>query len=441
MPVTHFACPPYKPTAGEAHEPEHCITKCQHQCYSPFLMAAIVAVNQKNYHKGRYVSATALSGCKRKLQLERTIDYAEEYQNLYAGFRGTITHTVTEEAATVDLGEGKSLASYGFITEWNMIAGFCLREGHGGFPIAPDTDTDDLASYANLSCPRCAGEGLPDNEKTIIIGGTLDSAEPLWDLFDAETGILPCKLHDLKTQKEYALSLFIKGDPKNTLHPQIKDEYIAQARVYSYLAERATPPVHLLTRGVKQIKMVESHIQAFSMGEAPWTGGGAYRWRSDYRKPTKDWPMYAIDLGSVEWVEEYIRTNAAPILDSLIHNRYRAPIVDQEISGKGSHNFRCDFCAFYGSELCPNPAVEWKMIHIEKKSPDEAFEYASKHPVDLPEITIGELDKYDTQTIDNFFRKQRGEEAIFEKRPRKPRAKKEPSEKKPRKPRVKKESA
>lgn len=441
MPITHFACPPQKPTAGEMHEPEHCITKCQHQCYSPFLMAAIVAVNQKNYHKGRYVSATALSGCKRKLNLERTVDYAEYFEQLYAAFRGTITHTVVEEAASVDLGKGKSLADYGFISEWNMIVGFCLREGHGGFPLAPDTDTDDLASYANLSCPRCVAEGLSDNELTIILGGTLDNAEPLWEQFDPETGMLPCKLHDIKTQKEYALKLFIKGDPKNTMHPQVKDDYIAQARIYAYLAERAIPPANLVVKGVKQVKMVESHIQAFSMGEAPWTGGGPYRWRDDYRHPVKDWPMVGIDLGTTEWAENYIRENAQPILDSLIHNRGRAPLCDHEPSSKGSHNFRCDFCAFHGSEFCPNPSLEWKMQVLEGMSPDEAFEYASKHPIELPVVEAAPLDAKDTETIDNFYRKQRGEEPIKIERARKPRAKKEPAEKKPRKTRVKKENA
>lgn len=430
MPISKFACPPNKPTAGEVHDPEYCITKCRHQCYSPILMAAIVAVNQRNYHIGRYVSATALAGCKRTLQLERTVDYAEEYQNLYAAFRGTITHVVVENAAVVDLGNGKSLADYGFVSEWNMLVGFCLREGHGGFEIPSDTDTEDLASYAHLSCPRCVEAGLPDNEETIILGGTLDGAEPIWDQFDPETGVLPCRLHDIKTQKEYALKLFIKGDPKNTLHPQIKDDYVAQARVYAYLAERAEPPVNLRNKGVKQVKMVESHIQAFSMGEAPWTGGGPYQWRDDYRHPVKDWPMIPIDLGTTEWVEDYIRRQARPILDSLIHDKIRAPICEHEPDSKGNHNFRCGFCAFHGSEFCPNPALEWRLITLDGKTPEEAFEIASRSPVEIDVVEPAPLDAKDMETIDNFYRKQRGEEPVKIQRP-----------KKPRKPRAKKESA
>lgn len=436
MPIKMFACPPGKPTYGSVNEPVHCITECKHQCYSPHLMAAIVASNQKNHHFGRYVSATALSGCKRRLQLERTVDYAEEFQNLYAAFRGTITHTVIEEATTVDLGGGRSLRDFGFLTEWRMVVGFCLREGHGAFRIPGDTDTEDLASYATLSCSKCAEAGLPDNEFTIILGGTLDGGEPKWDKLDAANGILPAKLHDIKTQKEYALALFIKGDPKNSLHPQIKDDYVKQARVYKYLAYHAEPPEELRAKGVTRVDFDESHIQAFSMGEAPWTGGGTYRWKSHYTHPVKDWPMFPIDLGTPEWVEEYIRGEAAEILDTLIYNRRRAKIIDEDRASNGAHNFRCNYCPFYGSTLCPNPSIEWKMLHVEGKSADEAFEYAAQHPVEIMLPNVGKLDAKDTENVDNFFRRQRGEELVTIKRERKkaaPKPKAEGAAKKSRK--------
>lgn len=422
MPIIAFACPPHKQKYGTFHSPEYCISECTEQCYSPHLMAAIVAVNQKNHHKGRYISATSLAGCARKLHLERTVDYAEEYQNLYAAFRGTITHTVVEEAATVQLPSGKSLADLGFVTEWNMKIGFCLRAGHGGWPIDPATDVDDLASYANLACPDCVAEGRLGNEEAIILGGTLDGLGPIWTDFDPETGVLPCRLYDIKTQKEYALSMFIKGDPKNTLHPLIKDDYVAQARVYAYLASHSTPPESLQQRGVKRVSVVESHIQAFAMGEAPWTGGGPYRWRTSWQSPYKDWPMYPNDLGDVAWVVEYIRTNARPIFDSLIEGKTRGPVCLPEKSSKGSHSWRCDFCAFHGSEYCPNPALEYEQIQA-GVDPEEAFRVAAASPV-VPEIPdVASLTEADTLVVDNFFRRQRGEAPVELEKPKRGRKK------------------
>lgn len=429
MPVKYFSCPPDKPTYGEFHDVEHCVTKCQHQCYSPFLMAAIYGTNIRNHHKGRYVSATALSGCKRKLKLERTVDYAEEAQSLYAAFRGTITHTVVESAMETAFPSGNTLASLGFVAEWNMIVGFCLREGHGAFPVAPDVDVDDMASYAQHSCPVCDREGIPHNEQEwVFLGGTLDGAAPVFDLdapventiFIDEEGTAHYKLSDIKTMKSFALGYMVRGDPKNTLHPQIKDDYVRQARVYAYLSSRATVPAALVDRGIKRIKMVRSDIQAFAMGEAPWTGGGTYRWKDHFKNPLKDWPMYPIDLADDAWVEDYIRTEARPILESLILDQNRGPIRKPEQAWlcKG-------YCSFAGTEYCPNPDIEEALL-ADGVDPEEAFRQAGEHPMILPEQVVAPLTDIDTQNIDNFFRKQRGEEPAAKLvKPRAPRKKKE----------------
>lgn len=444
MPVAAFACPPGKPTEGEVHDPEHCVIECPTQCYSPFLMTAIYGLNKRNYHVGRYVSATALSGCKRKLTLERTVDFAEYYSNLYAAFRGTITHTVVEEALATKFASGQTLQDMGFIAEFNMVIGFCLR-GHGGFEIPPDTDVDDMATYAHLSCPTCDAMQIAAKEQLwIILGGTLDGGAPIFkpDLGDGPgiyidvDGTAHYRLSDIKTMKEYALINFVKGDPKNTLHPQIKDDYVKQARVYAYLASRAKLPEHLTKLGIKRIKFVRADIQGFAMGEAPWTGGGTYRMRDNYRNPLKDWPMYEIDLGEESWVEQYITVNAKPILDSLILRNSRGPVIDQEPGGKHHHWLCGGYCAFAGSEFCPNPAVEWDAMK-QGKSPDEAFEAALQFPMSPSPQIVAPLTPDDTNTIDNFFRMQRGDQPVA-KAP-KVRAKKELAAPKERKPRNKKE--
>jgi hypothetical protein len=432
VPITHFACPPGKPTFGEAHEPEHCITACEQKCMSPFLMAAIVSSNQKNHHRGRYLSATSLSGCVRKLALERTVDYAEYYSNLYYSFRGTITHTVVENAATVDLGGGKSLEDLGFVSEWRMQVGFCFE--HNGFELPPNVDPSDLATWAQVSCPGCDAAGIAPRDQTwIILGGTLDGAEPLWQRFDEATGVLYCNLHDVKTMQEYAVGYMIKGDPDNTLHPQVKDAYVKQANVYKYLAERSVPPEALRKRGVKRIKFVTSHIQAFAMGQAPWTGAGTYRWKDHWKNPMKDWPMYPIEFHPDEWVEQYIRENGRKHYAALITGQSRGEVTEPDPSKNGTHSWMCDFCPFYASEMCPNPAAEWKMANVEGMDPEAAFAYASKHPAELPEDRVEPLNKKDTANVAKFWRRQRGE-------PDEPEAPEETDAKKPKKKRVTKKN-
>jgi hypothetical protein len=410
MPVTAFACPPDKKKFGETHDIEYCCTECTEQCYSPFMMAAIYGVNQRNHHKGRYVSATALSGCKRRLQLERTVDYAEHFSGMYAAFRGTITHTVVEEAMATKFPSGRSLTDLGFVAEWSMIVGFCLTEGHGAFPVPADVDVDDLATYAQHSCPACdAAKIKPKDQEWVFLGGTLDGAAPVFDpeeeidpkkgasIFIDDEGTAHFRLSDIKTMKEYALSHFVKGDAKNTLHPQVKDDYVKQARVYAYLASRSQIPDALKKLGVKKLKMVRSDIQAFAMGEAPWTGGGTFRWKDHWRNPLKDWPMYPIDLGTDEWVENYIRTEARPILNSLILGEERGAVR------RDDQAWLCTYCAFQGSELCPNPELEAKMLRQDGITPERAFKAALAEPMDPPNQRAEPLTEKDTSVIDAFF--------------------------------------
>lgn len=437
MPVVKFACPPGKKKYGQAFPVVYCITECDEKCMSPYLMAAIAASNQRNHHKGRYLSATSLTSCARKLRLERTVPYAEYFSQLYYAFRGTITHTVIEEAALVDLGDGKSLIDYGFLSEWRMQIGFCFK--HGGFPISPELDPSDLASLEEIECLICTAEGTPkDQQEVFILGGTLDGAEPLWNggkvfswpkvyeylknggdpkklyagewdefmdevpPFDPETGVLYCRLHDLKTLMEYAVNYMVKGDPKNALHAQIKDAYVIQARIYAYLAARSIPPERLRERGVKQLRMASSDIQGFAMGTAPWTGGGPFVWKDNYRNPKKAWPMFPVDLGTEEWVENFIRERARPIYDSLILGKTRGPVCEPEPSSKGSHNWHCDHCVFHGSADCPNPGLEYQLIQ-EGMDPEEAFQRALANPVEIVDEPIEELNDKDTANLDAFF--------------------------------------
>ena len=372
MPLVRWACPEGKETYGETHDPKYCITECSDKCASPFLIAALTSSVQTNHHKGKYISATSLSGCNRKLYLERTTDYADYMKNSFYSYRGTVMHQVVEDAGNMEF-EGISLGQLGYMTEWRMLIGFCFN--HGGFSLHPDVDPFDENTWGKVNCPGCKKSRVPHKKREwILLGGTLDGLEPIWVEF--KDGTLPCVLWDLKTMQEYAVTYFIKGDKKNTYHRHVKDEHYLQAQVYKYLAERSTPPDTLVSQGVERLKLVESNIQVFSMGQFPRTGS-SYRWKDHYTKPETDWDIPAITFMSDQDIEAYIKKAARPIYESLILNEKRPSICGPNSNKPDEHSWECRFCAFQGSKFCPNPAKEWDAL-LEGQEPEEAFRHSKE---------------------------------------------------------------
>jgi len=362
-PLVRWACPENKPTFGETHEASHCITTCEDKCASPFMIAALTASNQRNHHRGKYISATSLSGCVRKLQLERTVDYADFMQNSFYGYRGTVMHQVVEDSALVDLGELGSLESLGYLSEWRMSIGFCME--HGGFRLPAGSDATQDDAWLDTACPDCE----PNNPtQVLLLGGTLDGLEPIWDTFDPDEGTLDAILWDLKTMQEYAVRYFIQGDKKNVYHPNVKDGHYEQAQMYRYMAEICEPPQLLKDRGVKRLNLIEANIQVFAMNKFPRTG--THNSFKSGRSAEMDYFVPEITFESNEWVEEYIRERALPIYHSLVTGEKRGPIT--EPTGGNEHSWLCRFCAFYETEYCPDPTSEWKLLQ-ENVVPDEAF--------------------------------------------------------------------
>lgn len=385
MPVTHWVCPDDKPTAGEIHTPEFCITECPHKCISPFLIAALTTSNRRNHHKGKYISATSLFGCVRSGKLERTVDYAEYLKNSLYGYRGTVMHQVVEDASEIELigldenGEKVTLSQLGYLTEWRMLLGFCLE--HGGFSFNPEgVDIDDEDTY-----PACPFDdhhivGVEGSRCEIfLLGGTLDGLEPHWDTFDETTGVLEGTLWDMKTMAEFALKLFILGkeekyNDKNKYHPNIKDSYIVQANVYKYLAERSDPPEVLKEKGVRQIKLKVGNIQGFGMNHFP-RSGAQYEYKKHWKHEPKLWDIPSITFWPDDEIEEYIKKHGEPILRALILDEIRGPICEPADNKAGLHSWLCVYCAFHGSTFCPAPDVEWQALQ-DGKTEDEAFDLA-----------------------------------------------------------------
>ena len=174
MPLVQWACPEGSPTHGESYEAKYCITECEHKCASPFLIAALTSSVQSNHHKGKYISATALSGCNRKLYLERNIPYADYMKNSFYSYRGTVMHQVVEDAGNIELG-GVTLDTLGYLTEWRMLIGFCFE--HGGFKLHPKVNVFNEDTWKHVKCPQCSKSRIKLSERQwILLGGTLDGS-------------------------------------------------------------------------------------------------------------------------------------------------------------------------------------------------------------------------------------------------------------------------
>jgi hypothetical protein len=370
MPLVAFACPESAPSYGEAHEFDYCVLKCENRCLSPYLIAALASSNQRNHHKGKYISATSLSGCVRKLHFERTEDYAQEPKKVLYGYRGTVMHTVLEDATMWEGIGGKSLIDLGYLSEWHMKIGFCFQ--HGGFPLPEGVDASDQATWAQVECPECCDEKIdPDEQEWFVLGGTLDGAEPV--RLDKD-GTLWMVLHDLKTMKDFAITKFVCGDDSATLHSHTKDAYVVQANLYRYLGERSLPPEQLRLKGVKRLRFVEARLQAFAMGEFPYMGS-SYRYRKHYKHAYTDWAIPVIEFFDDAWVEKYVKENGRGIYDTLLTERKRPSICPPEKNSFGKHSWTCEFCSAEGEDICPNPSVEWASLR-QGMSPEDAYQVA-----------------------------------------------------------------
>lgn len=323
------------------------------------MIAALTSSVQGNHHRGKYISATALSGCNRKLYLERKVSYADYMKNCFYSYRGTVMHQVVEDAGNIKL-DGITLGELGYLTEWRMLIGFCFK--HGGFALPETVTAFDEDSWDVVKCPQCSKSRIKLTDRQwILLGGTLDGLEPVWSDFDPDTGTLPCILWDLKTMQEYAINYFIKGDDKNTYHKHVKDPHFLQAQVYKYLVERSIPPQPLRDRGVLKLQLVESNIQAFSMGQFPRTGS-SYMWKDHWRKQETVWDIPAVHLMDDTWICDYITEAAMPIYKSLILDEERPTICAPESKKPKEHSWECRFCAFENSKYCPNPIIEWEAL-------------------------------------------------------------------------------
>jgi hypothetical protein len=379
MPLVKWACPPHKdgthdPLAkhGNLHDFAHCAFKCKDQCVSPPLIAALSHAEVSNHHTRKYVSATGLYGCSRKLKLERTEDYADYMRNKLYAMRGTVIHEVIDQASgfkfTQD-GVTVSMEDMGWLSEYSMLFAYCFT--HGGFAIPDSVNVHDESTWDKVACPHCRGAG--EEGGFFLMGGTLDSLQPHWEEFDEGTGVLPCTLWDIKTLGDYALRLFILGDTQQTHHSHIRDSYFVQAHVYKYMLERVAVPTVLANKGVTRIVVKEAHIQGFGMNDFP-ASGRHYPFKTGRGRTavTDSYFIPGISFYPDEWTEQYISKRGRVIYNSLVTGETRGEVCSPTSNNKGLQSWECDFCAFSHTEFCPNAKVEWAALQ-EGVGPEEAF--------------------------------------------------------------------
>lgn len=209
MGLAGWVCPSHGESPGRKNEFNYCLTECKHPCTAPHVLEALRKSESENYHTGKTISATMLTGgCKRKTALERLVPYYVEPDDKLPTFRGTLIHSLVEKGRTDELNS----------------AGW-LVEQHLALPVK-----------------TTSGEW--------ILTGTLDAYDPSRDT-----------LFDIKTLQEYSLDKLIKGKENGTWSKHISDPYVKQLNIYRYMAKQ-----------LKLFKAKRLRLQVIGFGRMILTG-------------------------------------------------------------------------------------------------------------------------------------------------------------------------
>lgn len=186
MGLKGFQCPENGEEPGRNNSLNYCIKKCSQPCVAPHVLEAIYSLEKRNPHKDKRISVTMLcGGCARKTVLERTQDYYLEPDKKLPTFRGSMVHSVIEEAKTTRIKKA------GWLIEHHM----------------------------ELSVKSKSGEWT--------LSGTLDA----YDL--GRESII-----DTKTLQEYALEKMITGKQNGTWSKHIPDQYVLQQNIYKWMGKK-----------------------------------------------------------------------------------------------------------------------------------------------------------------------------------------------------------
>lgn len=208
-PLIGWRCPPYGESEGRANKISYCKNKCSVPCTAPHLLQVMLDQEKANPHKGNLISVTMLTGgCKRKVFLERTVDYYLEPDRKLPTFRGSLIHELVSQ---VDPKVAKR-------SKW-------LVEEHMELPV--ETKSGAWSLSATIDFYEAA-------RKTI---------------------------YDLKTLQDYAVNKMITGKESGTWSPNIPDPYVKQLNLYRYMAHE-----------LKRFRVNRLRLQVIGFGRLFLTG-------------------------------------------------------------------------------------------------------------------------------------------------------------------------
>lgn len=327
MPLVGFTCPPWVETGGRQNTLDVCLRDCANPCVSPLLLNAMWNAEHSNHHKGAYISASMLgaTGCMRQVFLERTHDFYEVPVRRWWPFRGTIIHSIIEEA-----GVGEML-QYGWLQELRMAVPIHYED----MP-APELDENGIWTGNFL-----------DEPLVITLGGTTDGYNFLrrW-------------LHDFKSMADVKVEMFAKAQKGD-------EKWIRQLNVYRWLIKRTpTPPEVLELFPDMPAYLPEPEqlvVQGIGMMAIPRTG---QRFGMKLKKGSyasyQEVDIEPLPLMPEDELETFIRAEVLSWYRALLLNQV-PPVVPK------SESWLCKNCQFNGElirgGMC-HPTVERDVVEI-----------------------------------------------------------------------------
>ncbi len=291
MGLIGWTCPPHGEEPGRNNSFDYCIHDCQKRCVTPPVLEALRTLEEENYHKGKRISVTMLTGgCKRQTVLERTEPFYLIPHKKLPTVRGTLIHALIEKGS-------QQLKKEGWLLEHSMELPVTTKSG------------------------------------SWTLTGTMD----IGDVKNSE-------ITDVKTLQEYALMKLVSGTNDGEYSDHIPDYYTKQANIYRYMAK---------TTGAMDATRLR--LQIISFGNLILTGTNpelgfrkGYKWtKENYDIP--DIPIlpdslveHIIETEGDQWYRIMFQDEPTPVVDNefawlckncVFYKTEHCPDPDKERSG------------------------------------------------------------------------------------------------------------
>lgn len=268
MPLCGFKCPAHGEDPGRNNEIVYCLTKCSKQCASPHVLFSILQNEAEDYHVGKRISVTMLTGgCKRQVLLSRMLPYYVTPDRVVPLFRGRLIHLIAEN----------------------------VKEEIRKFSW-------ELEVPLSLECSTKTG--------TWTLYGTADALD-----FNTNT------LTDLKTLQDYAVMKMVTGGNEGKWSEHIPDQYIRQLNMYRYMSEK---------QGI--MKPERLRLQVVTFKDLIFTGNKqVVGLKKGFKWTTEEYDIPDIPILSNTEVEDWI-ANEGDEWYSILYAGGKAEVVDESWS-------------------------------------------------------------------------------------------------------------